>query len=320
MEANEVAGVITSKIMEPTTKRASALTGVALETLDSQKVETTIIPFDRWALLPTLFPTWVGATTAAGSGSWSPGGTGALAIGTNAFDPSGAGTSYILDVWTPDGRLYQTVRAAVIKPPSMKLGNGQALYEQVQIDSIGNASLLPGASGFLFTGNAITESGAVNPDANGIPTNDFVNGPWSLSWGSVPGFTALQAEDFWQLIPEITYQYFSVQKLLRLAKLTTARFMVKGRPVGMTHTQLLGKIGAHTLGGLLTEAAPADVVLTGPAGLTGGSSKVITLKNAELVGAGFTMGGQKLSTDEVGFVTTQVVTTGVIQPQIIFSA
>ncbi len=93
--------------------------------------------------------------------------------------------------------------------------------------------------------------------------------------------------------------------------------MAKVRPYGPTHTQIDAAIGVNagrTLGSQLANATTAaDLVLSGP------NSKTITLKNADVVGAGFEFGGTKLGTGEIGFVTTMQFTAGAPQPLLVFS-
>jgi hypothetical protein len=97
--------------------------------------------------------------------------------------------------------------------------------------------------------------------------------------------------------------------------LDSVSFMLKGRLVGPTQSQIAAAILAHTQGLRLgTSANAASMVLTGPSG------KTITLFNADLKGAGFEFGGAKLGNGEVGFVATMAFTGGVPQPLVAFSA
>ena len=50
-------------------------------------------------------------------------------------------------------------------------------------------------------------------------------------------FGALEAENGWDLICDVKYSPITVQKITRLYKLDSARFMLRGRLVGPTHTQ-----------------------------------------------------------------------------------
>ena len=93
-------------------------------------------------------------------------------------------------------------------------------------------------------------------------------------------------------------------------KLDSVKFMAKCRPYGPTHTQILGKVGAHSAGQKL---GAADLTLTGPEG------KTITLTNTEIRGAGFEFGGTQLGTGEIGFVQATTFTGGAPDPVIIFS-
>jgi hypothetical protein len=64
-----------------------------------------------------------------------------------------------------------------------------------------------------------------------------------------------------------------------------------------------------------------DLALSGPNG------KSITLKNADVVGAGFEFGGTRLGTGEIGFVNGMAFSGGgsgqngqAVQPLLVFSA
>jgi hypothetical protein len=124
----------------------------------------------------------------------------------------------------------------------------------------------------------------------------------------------MEAEDYFQLVPDVKYQFYTVQKLTRIAKLVSARFMVKFRPVGPTQTQLIGKIAAHSTGAQLVEGTATDFVMSGP------FSKTVTLKNCEIFGAGFEFGGTRLGSGDVGMVTSLTFSGGQPGPQLIFSA
>jgi hypothetical protein len=312
MQAEGENGAIKITIDEKTTQRSTAMHGRILETLDDVTAKIDITPFDSWTLLPTLFPAYLGVTCTTG------GTTGALVVGTRPHtyvaDVNGLNSTKI---WTPDGRLYNFVRTAITKHPDLKLGPGMPLFGGIEIMALGDPAKNPGDTSFLVSGNAITESAATDPTASSFQDSsaapDFINGKWTGAWGSVTGFTSLEGEDGWTITSEVKYSAQTVQKLTRQMKLDSVQFMAKARLVGPTHTQLLGKILAHTLGATLTEGTATDLVLSGP------SSKTITLKDVELKGAGFEFGGTKLNTGEIGFVTKIDFSSGAPAPSLIFS-
>ena len=308
-----VNGAISAHVEEKTTVRGSAMYGEVFETLDDVTGKITTTPFDNWNLLPTLFPTYLGVTTAVGTGF----GAGLLAIGTNPF----TGTKVPVGVYTPDGRLYNFVRGALTKHPTMKFLPGAALFGGIELSAFGDLTLQPATDAFLIgASNAVpvTESGATDPDTTGFTIVDYGQSHWTGAWGSITGFTGLEAEDGWELVPEVKYNTFAVQKVSRLMKLASSRFMIKGRLVGPTHTQLLGKVLAHTHGGILAEGASTNFVLTGTNG------KTVTLVNAEIKTAPFEFGGTKLNLGEIAFVTKMAITSSAgvvtVPPQLLFSA
>jgi hypothetical protein len=127
-------------------------------------------------------------------------------------------------------------------------------------------------------------------------------------WGAVPGFgtgvgaTAIQAEDEWTIETNVKYSQLRVQGRTVGFKLDSAAFMARVRPYGPTQTQIMNRVGSHFLGGRL---GSADLVLT--ASLSG---TTITLKNAEVHGAGFEFGGTALGTGEIGFVNEMRFSAG----------
>ena len=311
LQPNGENGAVKFSIDEKTSDIATAMFGKIGETLDSQMGEIETVPFDSWHLLPTLFPPYLGVTTASGTGN----GAGALVIGTRPHGNANVSAK----IYTPDGRLYVPVRAAVTGHPNMKFNSGEALFTSVKISCLGDPAKSPGDSAFLLTGNAITESAASDP-GDAFALTDFVRGRWSSAWGTLAGFggdggAAMEGEDGFELVPAVKYDPLTVSKILRHMKLATASFMIKLRPVGPTQTQIATALLAHTAGsrfGAGTNAA--DLILTGP------NSKTVTLKQCEIKGAGFEFGGTKLGNGEIGFVPAMTFNTGAPQPQLIFSA
>ncbi|HTB86030.1 MAG TPA: hypothetical protein VK742_20460 [Candidatus Sulfotelmatobacter sp.] len=302
-------GKVDLKILEKRDQRSTGTFGYIRSTLADQMAELTLTPFDSWALLPALFPTYLGVTTGSN--------TGALVIGTRPHDYAAGSVSgkAVTTVWTPDGRLYTLARSAIVQHPGMKLGVGQPLFDAMKIAGLWDAADAPGGTAANFLTN--TESGSSDPDTVGF-TPDFVNGHWTGAWAALTGFTAMEVEDFWQLQVQAKYSTLTIQKLSRHLKLDSVEFMIKGRLAGPTHTQILAKILAHTLGGALGEGTAADLILTGP------GSKTVTLKDCEIFldNSGFEFGGTKLGTGEVAFVS-RIDFSGspdAPQPALIFSA
>ena len=328
-------GQINLSVDESTATIGTAMFGDVFETLNDIQGKISLTPFDNWTLLPALFPAFLGVTTSAIAG----GAAGALAIGTMPHDPTNAGAIYPCGVFAADGSTYNFVRGAIIKPPVMTFCPGEKLYGDIEISGLGQLAIsgavgLPGAEGFLMSSgpassntNPITEPGAnADPDTTGftVTAANFGQTFWTAAWGNI--FTGMQAEDGWQLVPDVKYNTIPVQKLSRITKLASARFMIKGRVVGPTHTALLAKIlgssgtGGHTSGGILTEFsggafAPADFVITSASG-----TRTVTLKNAEIKTAPFTFGGTKLRTGEIGFVQSLTISASAASPSLIFSA
>jgi hypothetical protein len=311
LQAQGAQGPVKAVINEKTVDAGAAMFGKIAEIVTDQTVEINVTPFDMWHILPTLFPTYLGVTTASGTGN----GAGALAIGTR---PHGASNS-ACKLYTPDGRLYNFVRAAITGHPSLKLASGEPLFGAAKITCLGDPTLLPGATSFILSANAITETAGSDP-GDAMALTDFVRGRWTGAWGTLAGFggdgsSTLEGEDGWEIVPDIKYSARTVQGLTRHMVLDSVAFMVKCRPVGPTQSQIAAALFAHTQGLRLgTSANVGDLVLSGP------NSKTITLKAADIKGAGFEFGGTKLGNGEIGFVSTMTFTTGAPQPLLVFSA
>jgi hypothetical protein len=291
-------GPIKIELKEETAEIAAAMFGRIGEQIVNQTAEITCKPFDNWGSLATLFPPRIGVTVGAGAA--------ALVIGGR---PHGA-ADLPTKIWTPDGRIYEALRTAVVGHPSLHLGIGKALFGDCKISCLGAGSVAMGSSGYLFAANAITETAGSDPGGT-MTMADFIRGAWTGAWGAVTGFTTIEAEDEWAIESSVKYSELKVQGRTVAMKLDSVGFMAKVKPFGPTHTQILGQVGEHTHGQRL---GSADLVLTGP------SAKTITLENAEIRGAGFSFGGTTLGTDEVGFVNEMSFSAGAATSLLTFSA
>ena len=309
IQANETNGRIVAKTVQDADPvsvamfgRVAYLQGNVIETID-------LTPFENWGLLGTLFPAYLGVSHGATAG--------ALVIGTRPHNPAGAADAAAV-IWTPDGRKYTFPHSAITKHPDINLGANKPLFGSMQITNILASGVALGSAGAF---HSVTETGAADPGGAFI-TSDFDRGAWYGAWGTSAGFggdggAALEAEDGFTITTAVKYSPLPVQKLVRAYKLDEVHFMVKGRLYGPTHTEITAATGINAgrvLGNYVPTANAADLVLTGP------NSKTVTLKNADIVGAGFDFGGTKLGTDEVGFVSGMTFTAGAPQPLLIFSA
>lgn len=312
LQAEGENGPIAIEVEEETAEIATALFGRHGEQLVNQQAELTTKPFDDWGLISTLYPSFLGVGSA-------------VVINSR---PHGA-SLVPARVWTPDGRLYTFVRAAVVGHPSLHLGIAKGLFGDVRISCLTDRTVAFGAANCLF--NTVTESAAAETAASApgsvyamaYPTG-FVRESWTGVWGAIAGFGGapsavagvgtqpIQAEDEWTIDVQAKYSPLKVQGRVVDMKLDSVNFMAKTKPVGPAHTDILARIGSHTQGQRL---GSADLVLTSAL-----STKVITLKNAEVRGVGFKFGGTTLGTGEIAFVTGITFNAGAANPFITFSA
>jgi len=301
-------GEIRASIEQEVVEVASAMHGRVTGVLAGAVAKIVLAPFDHWGALGMLFPPCLGVSVGATAG--------ALAIGAR---PHGA-ADVPCKIWTPDGRLYSFPRAAVTRHPDLHLGIGSTLFGQAEITALVASGKQLGDTAALYT---ITESGAADPGGQ-MGLGGFARGAWTGVWGTAVGFggevngSPIEAEEEWVISSEVKYRPLPVQKLVRAYQLDSVKFLARVRPFGPTHTQIDAAIGINhgrLLGSQVAgSATAADLVLSGP------NAKTLTLKAADVVGAGFEFGGTKLGTGEIGFVTTVQFVGGVAQPLLVFSA
>ena len=333
LQAEGENGAVKLEYQEKRTRRSSAMFGYMKSTLDDQTAKISVTPFDSWAILPAMFPTYLGINT---GGATTNGG---LNIGVRPHDSAAAATTggapvvngqAATTIWTPDGRLYTLSRSAIVRHPSLKLGVGMPLFGGLEILGLVPAANLIGPTSNLLTvlgdeGAAetaqVNNATATTVPAYGVP--DYINEHWTGALGSLSGLTALDAEDGWDISVDAKYSPLTQQKRTFHYKLDSVEVIAKARITGLqtastqqaSHTVITQQILAHTLGGVLT-GTPDSLVLTGAS-----SGKTITINDVEcyMEGSGFEFGGTKLGTGEVAFVTQLDFSTGATKPIMIFS-
>jgi hypothetical protein len=305
IQANDTNGQIVAKTVQDADPAAVSMFG-RVGYLQGNTLETIeMTPWENWGIIPTLFPTYLGVSHGTTAG--------VLKIGTQPHNPAGADDA-ALEIWTPDGRSYTFPHSAITKHPDINLGANKPLFGSMQFTNILATGVAMGSAGAFHT---VTETGATDPGGAFI-TSDFDRGAWTAAWASSASLGAtFEAEDGFTIQTAVKYSPLPVQKLVRAYKLDEVYFMCKGRLFGPTHTEITAALGINagrTLGSFIPTANAADLILTGP------NSKTVTLKNADVVGAGFNFGGTKLGTDEVGFVSGMTFTAGAPGPLLVFSA
>jgi hypothetical protein len=316
--AQDENGTVVATINQGQGKVASSSFGRQSATQTDGTVSIKLTPFDNWSSLPLFFPAYVGAKVFATAA--------ALAIGTRPHNPAGGGDvpAYI---FCPDTRLYTFPRTAVTKHPDLHLGVDKPLFGDVEITAIGASGKKMGDAGFLYgiAEPGVGTGGGADPGGQ-MTMDDFVRGEWFGVYGTIAGFggdvggTPIEAEEEWTVTSQIKYHAVPVQKLTRAFVLDSVEFMIKVRPYGPTQTQIDAAIGLNSgrlLGSRFASGAAANLVLTGPN--PGGGAKTITLKNADVVGAGFEFGGTKLGNGEIGFINGMTFAAGVPGSLIEFS-
>lgn len=263
--------------------------------------EIDLTPFGDWAALPLLYPAYIGVTTT--------GGTGAVVCGKDPHTVS----EVPVTIYTIDGRSYTFNRAAVTGHPDIHLGVDKPLFGPMKFTCLGSLAKARSEADFLMpTSNPIVESSATD-NSPALDQANFIRTNWIGAWGAVTGFTAIEAEDEWTIMFNATYSSVKCQGLTRKMILTNIAIGARVRPVGPTHTELIGQLDEMAVGASYPAGTTKDLVLTG-------GSKTITLKNCGVAGAGFEFGSSRLGTGELMFVASQLTTTpGTVDPLLIFA-
>ena len=318
-------GQVKMTLEQKTAAVTQAELGRASETFEDAQVKVAVTPFDDYSLIPTLFPLNLGVSQSVG--------TGLLKVGAYAHDASfvTSGTTNTaakvpLAVWCADGSEYNLVRAAITKHPDIMLGASTPLFGSCELTCIGDTTLLPGASAYLFNANPVSgpqdngTAAITDPDATFAWTN-FIRERWTGAYGTIAagtvtgltGFTALESEDSWTISVNAKYSPIYVQKILKHMKLDSVEVVAKAKLVGPTHTQLLASMLARTSGSRMANQ-------TYGLQLTSASSKKVTLNNCEVKGAGITTGGTNVRAGEIGFVSAYTFTVpGTTDPILTFA-
>jgi hypothetical protein len=209
-----------------------------------------------------------------------------------------------------NGDAVTITAAAVTKMPSLYLGPTKDLYGAMEILGVVGSGLDPEGANSFYT---LLTAQSYTPVA--IDKTKYKRQRYSAAWGSVSGFTAFQAQDYWEITPAVKYQKMPVQGLDVDYWVKTVQFMAKCKPIGMTMVQGSNALqfqGSGNPNGELLGKTIGDLVITG-------SGVSVTLKNAALKSAGFEFGGVKLRQGEYGWVSTQPGSSGANTPAIVFA-
>ena len=309
------AGAVKVDLIEGKVERGSAALGFQTHIVTAQSAKVSLTPYDSWSILPVLFPfscvhTGAGATA------------GPLKIGGRAHDTAAGAANGLAPTSVfglTNSNLYVLNRSAITKHPNMMLGVGKPLFDGLEITGLSDLTVISPKD--IIT---ITESSASDPDATF--TNDYINEKWTGIWGTIAGFggggsdVPMQAEDFWTLKTNATYNTRSIAGWPWHMDLKTVEFQLSAKIVGFTHTQLFDRIKAHVQGQALGASATGsgiDLTLTGAT-----TAKTIALKNCEVSvdNSAISYGGSGLAAPQVTFYSRVTTLAGAVAPSLIISA
>ena len=332
-------GQVKLSLEQKTAAVAQAELGRASETFEDVNAKVSVTPFDDWSLMTTLFPKYLGISTAAI--------TGALKIGAYvhdaAFITSGVttdGSFNALKLWCAEGTEYDLVRAAITKHPDIMLGASTPLFGSCELTAIGaNVGASPvasGSAGYLFATNPVSgintgdygsPTAITNPDGTfdlNSATTSFIRERWTGEYGVITAGvgsigTLMEAEDSWTISVNAKYDPIHVQKVLKHMKLASVEIVAKAKIVGPSHNVMLSEMLKRVSG--LRMANKPDGTHPYKLVLNSQSNKSITLPNCEMKGAGITAGGTNVRANETAFVSAYTFTTpGTTDPIMTISA
>jgi hypothetical protein len=205
-----------------------------------------------------------------------------------------------------DSHLHTIYASAVTKMPSLKLSRKEVAIGDVEITGI--RALAKGWADPLSLYTAATSGGTFTDSA--LVLSDIKVQPYSGVWGSKSGYTSIQTEEGWTVDFETDINFREIEEVGTVdAFLRSVKVMAKCTPLAVSWADIEAAILVQNTGGAMGRslaAGGADLVITGLDGST-----IVTIKNANMVEAGYRFGSDVLRDGEVGFVGTRTFASGV---------
>jgi hypothetical protein len=218
-------------------------------------------------------------------------------------------TAVPLVINTSDGKQYTLKDAVVTKMPDLTLGTNKDIVGSISFTGVCAQGKLPFAVASLLE----VEKTVTYADIGAtFLESDFKQAAYSLAFGAVDGFTALEAQDGWTVSFEMTTQNIMLNGVLRDIRLTDITVMVRGIPANLAPDKLRSELGiaaetvtaGRTPGESLLDNAQT-LVITGGTGFP-----TVTINSAILVSGGYRFGDSELRQGEIGFVSCKKITAG----------
>ncbi len=209
-----------------------------------------------------------------------------------------------------DGEIHTIVAGAITKLPDLLLSAKKTMVGAMTVTGFRGKALGWADPASLYT---IVASGGSIADTTYTPSAIPVQA-YTGVWGSNAGFNAIDTEEGWTISFNLKVKEWEVDTVGTIdVTFESIDVMAKCIPVGPTASNVLAahtfqQAGSHrgySLANPTGSAASADLVITGADGAT-----IITLKQANVKGAGFEFGNTKLRNSEIGFVATRPFAAG----------
>lgn len=215
-----------------------------------------------------------------------------------------------------DGEVHTIASAAITKLPDIFLSAKKTLLGSMTFKGYRILGSNWTTASSLYT---VTTGGSV-VDATFAPSKIVVQ-PYTAVWGSIAGFTTVDTEEGWTISFNIHTKEIETDTAGTLdVRFQGIEIMAKCVPVGPTSANVLQAANIQGLSGTNgmnrgyslnndgSGGVVADLVITGADGVT-----AVTVKAANIKGAGYEFGATKLREGEIGFVATRTFSAGAQQ-------
>ena len=201
-----------------------------------------------------------------------------------------------------DGEQYIFTRAAVTKPASLFFGLGKSLFGAVEWTAyLGYQAAPTDTNAFYAQSTGVTWSQADYPTTH----QEAIA---SAAWGAVTGWTAMYAEEGFQVEHELKLEAVKMGNITVDHKITGYRAMCRFKPQQPTSAELLAALGLQGPGlgiGTRVSARANALVITAPGTPLSGSGTTIscTLASTGLNKGQFIFDGKVNRHGEFGMIT-----------------
>jgi hypothetical protein len=197
------------------------------------------------------------------------------------------------------------VNVAITKLPTLTLSTSETIFGEVECMAIIGKNLSPHLSSSYYV--ATTEA---YPGDTGFDPDNILTLAYQTAWGGIAPWDSFETRGGWVITPNITVEPETANALGTFDyKLTDVEVTAVAQPLGVTHTDVLGKMGlsGHLGKSRLPDGDNLNISATG----------VYIRVNNALIDSGPTTFGTSPLVGEVTWKATRTFTDGVPDPLLI---